>query len=107
MAIPPNTIFTGLQTNFQALIDAVQRGEDTASLQQKQQNIVLLTDTARQLNLLDHERAQSLRAIEQLDIQNTVATLGSLLKLQKQLNEVVVKDLETRLGTITIAMENL
>lgn len=93
MAIPPNALFQGLQIGFQSLIEAVERGDDLPIVQKKQRAVLMLSEMIQQLNVLDRERTESIRQIEQLNIHNTIATLGRLLKLQGQFNNAVVKDL--------------
>ena len=95
-----NPIYARLQSGFQALVDAVERGENADSLQKKQNDIINMTNVARQLNLLDHERSESLKKLEQLDIQNKIVTLNQLLELQKKFNDDVVEELSKKVEAV-------
>lgn len=90
---PLQQIYTGLQAyaelqaSFDGLVKAVQ-GREESSLQQ---------NTLMTVNSSDYLRTELLKKLEQLDIQNKLATLGKLLELQKELNERVVDKLINQL----------
>lgn len=96
-----------IPTAFQTLITAVGRGDDLPSLQKKQRAILMLSEMAHQLQVLDQERIQSIHTLQQLDIQNTLSTLGRLLKLQQQLDDAAVKNLSTQIATTTLAIQHM
>ncbi len=97
-----NTIYTGLKTGFQDLIDAVEKGESAESLEKKRNDIIDLTNVARQLNVLDHERAESLRKLEQVDIQNRMTRLNQLLELQKLVSESAIEELSKKFEAVKL-----
>jgi hypothetical protein len=97
MAIPTNDIRNNLLLSFRELVEAVRRGEDSTALQPKERRIIMLVDTMQRMIDMETERTKSLKAIEQLDIKNTLDTVGQLLALQLQLQENVVRDLREQL----------
>jgi|GEM_PF-2118148 len=102
-----NAIQTGIRANFLALVDGVERGDDLPSLQKKQRAILMLSEMVRQLNALEQERMRSIRTLESLDIQNTLTTLGTLLKLQQQRDDAIVSDLTKQLKNTQLAIQHL
>lgn len=96
MAAPVNT---GLQTTFQDLVNAIEKRDDQQALQ-------LLTHTAQQLDALHPQHVQSIKTTEQLQIQNTLTTLGQLLDLHKQLNGQVLGELSVQVNSIREEAKN-
>jgi len=90
MAVSTNNSYDNLLISVNALAEGVCRGEDSTSLEQKQRGIIMLIETVRQMSNMDMERTISVKALEQLDIKNTLGTVGQLLALQLQLQVLSV-----------------